>query len=240
MKLKIVAVSIFVLAAALVVLALSLDLARHTDAADDTTVTAQSAAATPPAIPSPAPPVKEAGPSADSGSKSASAPGSAGEPQPEATRPSWDPQPTASDQELEVPEQTAPARQRMPESKKREPALKKVPKTQVAEGKLTDGFPKAAVPLPESSMVVRSSVEQQGKLVLVGVEGRSEQTVEQVLAFYSEHFAQREWLTTGSSVGQGTAQLRGAFGDDSTTVTVRQLPTGMTGITAAGVFKVKE
>lgn len=160
-------------------------------------------------------------------------------PNAEATRPTWDPQPTESESALEVPEQTAPTEFSLPDSVKREPVLKKSPKTGVSEGKLTPDFPADAVPLPPSTSVVQSSVERQSELVLVGVEGRSSSSVEDVLDFYNEHFADREWLTIDTAPAEGTTQLQGALGEDSITVTIRQLPTGATSVIAAGVFKIE-
>ena len=158
---------------------------------------------------------------------------------PETTRPVWDPQATESESGLEVPQQTGSADFRLPDSPKRKPVLRKSPKIGVAEGKLTKGFPKDAVPIPRSTTIVQSSVARQSELVLVGLEGRSSASVEEVLAFYREHFADRKWLTSETTPAEGVTQLQGAFGQDSTTITVRQLPTGVTSVLAAGVFKVK-
>ena len=76
----------------------------------------------------------------------------------------------------------------MPSAEPRKPALSKAPKPGAAEGKLTKGFPKEAMPLPSSTTIERSSVEAQSSLVMVGVQGRSKQSVEEVLAFYEAHF----------------------------------------------------
>ncbi|MGP5382732.1 hypothetical protein ACTXL8_11180 [Glutamicibacter arilaitensis] len=161
-------------------------------------------------------------------------------PKPEATRPTWDPQPSASETRAEVPEEAKASEFSLPKTEPREPVLAKAPKTGVAEGKLTKGFPKKAVPVPDRTSIVQSSVEQQAELVFVGFEGRSSDSVEEVLAFYSKHFEQQGWLATQSEPAVGQTRLSGFFGTESTTITVRQLPTGATAVVAAGVFEIQE
>ncbi|WP_423299976.1 hypothetical protein, partial [Glutamicibacter nicotianae] len=161
-------------------------------------------------------------------------------PKPEATRPTWDPQPSASETRAEVPEEAKASEFSLPKTEPREPVLATAPKTGVAEGKLTKGFPKKAVPVPERTQIVQSSVEQQEQLVFVGFEGRSSDSVEEVLAFYSKHFEQQGWLATQSEPAAGQTRLSGSFGTESTTITVRQLPTGATAVVAAGVFEIQE
>lgn len=237
MKLKIFVVAIFAAAAALVVIALALDLGRNGDPVGSLATKEQNGPSQ--TIAAPAEVASTGAPEQPSEAGTQAAPTGATPSEPEPTRPSWDPQPSTSDDALEVPEQTAPAKARMPDSDKRKPVLEKAPKSQTSEGKLTDGFPKNAVPLPESSTVVRSSVDSQGDRVFVGVEGRVDAEIEEVLSFYREQFSNREWLISESSPIEGVTQLRGAFMDDSTTVTVRQLPTGTTAITVAGAYKVQ-
>lgn len=187
---------------------------------------------------------QELGSSNDPGSSASDAPAKTGTPKEsdapvaEATRPSWNPQPTESDTGLEVPTQSATEAFALPSTKAREPVLTKVPATGVKEGELTKGFPKDALPLPDSTTVVQSSVAEQGDLVMLGIEGRSKASVEEVLDFYSTHFEELNWLSAESTPSEGSTRIQGGYGDDSTTVTVRELPTGMTSISAAGVFKV--
>lgn len=159
-------------------------------------------------------------------------------PTPEATRPSWDPKPNESDTGLEVPTQTATDGFALPSTEERKPVLGKVPATGVAKGKLTKGFPKDAVPLPKSTTIVQSSVEEQGDLVVIGVEGRSKASVEEVLDFYDIHFKSLNWLSSESTPGEGLTRIQGSYAGDSATVTVSELPTGMISISVAGVFKV--
>lgn len=161
-------------------------------------------------------------------------------PKPEATRPTWDPQPSASETRAEVPEEAKASEFSLPKTEPREPVLATAPKTGVAEGKLTKGFPKSAVPVPERTQIVQSSVEQQEQLVLVGFEGRSSDSVDEVLAFYTRHFEQQGWLATQSEPAAGQTRISGSFGTESTTITVRQLPTGATAVVAAGVFEIQE
>lgn len=80
----------------------------------------------------------------------------------------------------------------------------------------------------------------QSSLVMVGVQGRSKQSVDEVLAFYESHFKDLQWLATTSSEADGSARLQAGFGQDTATVTLHQLPTGLTEINAAGVFKVED
>ncbi|MFJ2617882.1 hypothetical protein [Glutamicibacter sp. NPDC087344] len=157
----------------------------------------------------------------------------------QATRPSWNPQPTQADERLEVPEEPSKSSSALPSAEPREPVLSKTPKTGAAEGELTKGFPKDAIPLPASTTVERSSVEAQSSLVMVGVQGRSKQSVEDVLAFYESHFKDLQWLATTSDQADGTTQLQAGFGKETATVTLHQLPTGLTEINAAGVFTVE-
>ncbi|UXN31290.1 hypothetical protein [Glutamicibacter sp. M10] len=245
MKTKILVSIVLGAAAVVLVVALALDFGGRTPSADLSAETAQSPMATSPSA------------SSATSAKSSSSPSETGkdseqkkqtteeektssEPTAEATRPSWDPKPSGSESRLEVPEQPEASQFKLPDTPKREPVLTKVPQTGVATGKLTKEFPKDAVPVPKSTTIVQSSVEKQEKLVFVGVEGRSNASVEEVLSFYSEHFEQQQWLTAQSEPAEGVTQLLGSFGEDSTTVTIRQLPTGATSIVAAGVFEIQE
>lgn len=158
----------------------------------------------------------------------------------EATRPSWNPQPTQADERLEVPEDPEKSSGALPSGEPRKPVLTKAPKPGAAEGKLTKGFPKDAMPLPSSTTIERSSVEKQSSLVMVGVQGRSKQGVEEILAFYESHFKDLQWLATTSSEADGSTRLQAGFGQDTATVTLHQLPTGLTEINAAGVFTVED
>ncbi|GGJ70755.1 hypothetical protein [Glutamicibacter ardleyensis] len=244
MKSKILVAIVLGAAAILLVVALALDFGGSTPTAGLSADTAQS--------PVTASPSASAAPSAHS-SASPSAKGKdsepkkqkteenkPGEPTAEATRPSWDPKPSASPTRLEVPEQPKASQFKLPDTPERQPVLKKAPKTGMSTGKLTKEFPKDAVPVPKATTIVQSSVEKQEKMVFAGVEGRSNSSVEEVLSFYSEHFEQQQWLTTQSEPATGVTQLMGSFGADSTTVTIRQLPTGATSIVAAGVFEIQE
>lgn len=161
-------------------------------------------------------------------------------PQVKATRPSWDPKPSTSSERLEMPETPVATPSALPSTKKREAVLATTPKTAVAEGKLTKGFPSEAMPLPKSAKVMESSVAKQSDLVMVGMQARSKQSVEQVLSFYEEHFNDLQWLTTTTNVEKGQTQLQAGYGTETATVTVHQLPTGWTQINAAGVFTTKK
>ncbi|MGH3652902.1 hypothetical protein [Glutamicibacter sp.] len=239
MKSKVLATIILGAAAILLVVALAMDLggtkptAGQQPAATPDPV-ATSTAGQPTAGPETAEAAKPSGEAKKESAPEQSAP------KPKATRPSWDPQPSATESRLEVPEAAKPSQFALPDTPKREPVLEKAPKSSVAEGKLVKGFPKAAVPVPESTSIVQSSVQNQAKKVLVGVEGRSSDSVDEVLAFYAKHFEELNWLTTQSAPAEGTTQLSGSYGAESATVTVRQLPTGATSIVAAGIFEVQE
>lgn len=244
MKSKILVSIVLGAAAILLVVALALDFGGSTPTADLSTNTAQSPSTTSASASAAVSAQASASPSAtgkDSESKNQKTEEKkSGEPKVEATRPSWDPKPSASESRLEVPEQPNASQFKLPDTPERKPVLKKAPKTGVSTGKLTKEFPKDAVPMPKSTTIVQSSVEKQEQLVFVGVEGRSNASVEEVLSFYSEHFEQQHWLTAQSEPATGVTQLLGSFGEDSTTVTIRQLPTGATSIVAAGVFEIQE
>lgn len=77
-------------------------------------------------------------------------------------------------------------------------------------------------------------------MVIVGVQGRSKQSVEDVLAFYEAHFKDLQWPASTSADADGSTRLQAGFGQDTATVTLHQLPTGLTEINAAGVFKVED
>lgn len=156
----------------------------------------------------------------------------------EATRPTWNPKPTQTDERLEVPKDPPKTLNALPSAQPREAVLSKTPKTGVAEGRLTKGFPKKAMPLPASTDVERSSVETQGSLVVVGVQGRSKQKVDEVLAFYDAHFKDLQWLSSTSVDSEGNTRLEAGFGKETATITLHQLPTGLTQIDAAAVYTV--
>lgn len=162
------------------------------------------------------------------------------DPQAQPPRPSWDPKPSAPDRRLEIKAESSPSPSGLPSTEPRTDVLKKAPKAATAEGKLTKGFPKKALPLPQSSDVEKSSVSVQSSMVMVGVQGRSKQSVEDVLAFYESHFKDLQWLASTSTDADGSTRLQAGFGQDTATVTLHQLPTGLTEINAAGVFKVED
>lgn len=160
------------------------------------------------------------------------------EPKATATRPTWVPQPSESEDRLEMPEKPKKSVNALPSSTPRAAVLEKAPKAGAENGKLTRGFPKHALPLPPSADVVKSSVDLQSKMAILDVQARSKQSVEQVVDFYESHFKNLQWLATESKPGKGTTQLRAEFGQDTATITVHQLPTGLTEVNAAGVFRV--
>ena len=166
--------------------------------------------------------------------------GNAIDSQAQPTRPSWDPKPSEPDERLEIKADSSPSPSGLPSSEPRTAVLKKAPKAATAEGKLTKGFPQKALPLPQSSDVERSSVSVQSSMVMVGVQGRSKQSIEEVLAFYESHFKDLQWLASTSTENDGSTRLQAGFGQDTATVTLHQLPTGLTEINAAGVFKVED
>lgn len=156
-----------------------------------------------------------------------------------ATRPSWNPQPAASETAgLEMPTATPAADRTLPKSKTRRPILSVAPKNGSAVGKLTPGFPKDAVPVPPNLRISSSSVASQGPRVLVGVEGRSESSPASILAFFTRDFGTKGWKITRSTPENGTTTVRGAYGNDAVVATVRRLPTGQTTLTVAGAFKI--
>lgn len=142
---------------------------------------------------------------------------------------------------LEVPSaQPSASRSALPKSTQRKPALSLAPKDGVAEGKLTKGFPSKAIPVPESTTIISSSVANQPGRIIAGLQGRSTADIQDVIDFYEDHFNEKKWVTTQSSPSTGITTLLGQFGEESTTVTLRQLPTGATEITVAGAFKVEK
>lgn len=165
-----------------------------------------------------------------------------GSPQPKAatgTRPSWDPQPSASKAAgLEMPTEAPRARTSLPKSKDRKRALSSKPPTGESAGKLTSGFPKKAVPHPKGTAITTSSVSSQGKRVLVSFEGRTKTSPSEVMAFYAEDFSARGWASTPSVPQAGEAALEGGYKGDSVVVTTRKLPTGQTAFVVAGAFTV--
>lgn len=156
-----------------------------------------------------------------------------------ATRPSWNPQPAASETAgLEMPTATPGTHKSLPKSKVRKPTLSVAPNNGVAKGKLTSDFPKKAVPVPPRLKIASSSVASQGSRVLVGVVGRSESSPASIAAFFDRDFRAKGWTVTRSTPADLTTTLRGTFGQDSVVVTVRQLPTGQSALEVAGTFKV--
>lgn len=175
---------------------------------------------------------------AGSGPK-ASSPAVADDRAAKASRPSWNPQPAASETAgLEMPTATPGTHKALPKSKVKKPTLSAAPKNGVAKGKLTSSFPKKAVPVPPHLKITSSSVAAQGTRVLVGVDGRSKSSSASILAFFNRDFAARGWTVTRSTPADLTTTLRGTYGQDAVVATVRQLPTGQTALTVAGTFKV--
>lgn len=158
-----------------------------------------------------------------------------------ATRPSWNPQPAASETAgLEMPTATPGGQKTLPKSRVKKPTFTAAPKNAVAQGKLTAGFPKKAVPVPAHLKIMSSSVAAQGTRVLVGVDGRSKSSPASIIAFFARDFGAKGWTTTRATPAEGTITLRGAYGSDAVVATVRQLPTGHTALTVAATFTVGE
>lgn len=156
-----------------------------------------------------------------------------------ATRPSWDPQPPASEAAgLEMPTEAPSARKNLPKSKDRKRALPSKPPAGESKGKLTSGFPKKAVPHPSGTAITASSVSSQGKRILVSLEGRSTTSQSEIIAFYAEDFAAKGWASTPSVPRAGESTLEGGYKGDSVVVTTRELPTGQTAFVVAGAFTV--
>lgn len=156
-----------------------------------------------------------------------------------ATRPSWDPQPAASETAgLEMPTEAPDARTTLPKSKERKGVLPSTPATGASKGKLTSGFPKKAVPYPSGTSITASSVSTQGKRVLVSLEGRTKASPSKIIAFYADDFAAKGWASTPRTPQAGESVLEGGFKNDSMVVTTTKLPTGQTAFVVAGAFTV--
>lgn len=247
MKVKYLIAGVFALATLLVVLAIVLDLGRGASAGTDgeqgtgdsrSNVLSPDAQNQPQSNPTVAPTGQsELGKEGSSEKGTDSDPGQ--QPEVSPTRPSWNPQPESSKTpEVKAPDGSAPASTSLPKSVDRKPVLDKVTATGVAEGKLTEGFPKKAIPVPEKTTVIQSSVEDQSGMVLVGLEARSELGEQVLLDFYRTHFKQLDWPVSESTPVEGTTQLSAGLGKDTTTVTVRLLPTGVSALNVAGAYWV--
>lgn len=155
------------------------------------------------------------------------------------TRPTWDPADPSASKALEIPEAAIPGPARLPASEKRRPLLSKAPKSGTARGKLTTGFPIKAVSAPNGTRIITSSVQTQGKLVFVGLNGTSTAGAGFVMSYYEDIYLMRGWAHTKVVDAGGTQKLKGGFGDDSMEITIRTRPTGRTAFAVAGVFTVK-
>lgn len=244
MKAKVLVVAVLVVAAILTVVALVLNQSGNPGpVAGDAALNTQEPTGSPTqSSPGSSPAPTEEAPSAPANAERSAQPGAApeksGDPVAEATRPSWNPQPTEPDAELEVPEQTQSSAFALPSSREREPLLDKEPKAGVAQGKLTKGFPKSALLLPDSTTIVKSSVETQRDVVMLGIDGRTTASTEEVLDFYARRFDELDWITTQTQQDSETERMRGELGQQNLTITVRELPTGMRSITVSAVLKV--
>ena len=139
---------------------------------------------------------------------------------------------------LEVPEPTAKSSPGLPKSTPRSAMLNSVPKTGHENGKLVKGFPWKQLPLPGSSDVVKSSVTTQGERVIAEVTGRTSKDADKVVKFYRSYFAKLDWSVEETAAADGTKRLLGQFADDSTSIQIRSLPTGLTQVTASGSYAV--
>jgi len=157
-------------------------------------------------------------------------------------RPTWDPAadaPEGAEAEPKVPGGEGAEPYRLPSAAPAKPALESVPKAAAATGKLAAGFPRGVVPVPDGADVESSSVAPQGRRVLVGLEARSGESPEAVLEGYATHCGERGWPVTRDRAPDGADRLLCALGPDSLTVTARQLPTGVTAVTASGAFEAR-
>lgn len=139
---------------------------------------------------------------------------------------------------LEVPDPTAAPSDGLPKSVARKPLLNEAPVSGVAQGELTKGFPTKQLPLPNKTTVVQSVVTTQDNRVLAQVSGRTQENLKATLAFYRDYYEQLNWEIEESLLSDGTTRLFGKFAEDSTTVEIRTLPTGLTDIRLSGSYKV--
>ncbi|WP_146111912.1 hypothetical protein [Arthrobacter sp. MYb227] len=125
----------------------------------------------------------------------------------------------------------------LPKSVEKAPAISgKTPQEGTASGKLTQGFPAEALPVPEGAHIVDSSVSTQGKNIQVAVNYRTSKTPEQVLSFYEHAATKKGWLATRGTGADGAKNITLGYGKDTTVATVRTAGTGATVVAAFGSF----
>lgn len=140
---------------------------------------------------------------------------------------------------LEVPVAVEPSKKTLPKSVERTPALSgNVPPEGTAKGKLIKGFPTKALPIPEGSHIVDSSVSTQNRNVQASANLRTNMSQEKVLAFYESQAAKKGWLATRGNNVDGTATVTISYGNDTVVATVRTAGTGATAVAVFGSFKV--
>lgn len=140
---------------------------------------------------------------------------------------------------LEVPATSEPKATTLPKSVKKAPVLSgTVPREGTAKGELTSGFPTKALPIPQGSRIIDSSVSTQKRNVQVAVNFRTSLGVEAVLKFYESQATRRGWVATRGTAADGAKSITLGFGNDTMAATVRTAPTGANLVAAFGTYEV--
>lgn len=140
---------------------------------------------------------------------------------------------------LEVPAAIEPSATTLPKSVERTPALTgKAPPAGTAKGKLVEGFPTKALPIPEGAHIVDSSVSTQNRNVQAAANFRTSLSQEKVLTFYEAQAAKKGWLATRGKSVDGAATVTVGYANDTVVATVRTAATGATTVAVFGSFKV--
>lgn len=109
-----------------------------------------------------------------------------------------------------------------------------LPATASAQGKIVDGFPVAALPFPDGTVVVSSSVSAADTILQVTADAISQSSPDSLVGHFQQRLAAVGFWSEPAPAADGRRSVRFVRGADSLTLTTSTTGTGSTRFTLLG------
>ncbi|MDR6506662.1 hypothetical protein [Arthrobacter oryzae] len=109
-----------------------------------------------------------------------------------------------------------------------------LPATASAQGKIVDGFPAAALPFPDESIVVFTGVSAADTVLQVTADAISELSRDSVVGHFQQRLMTVGFWSEAAPAAEGRRAVRFVRGSDSLTLTTSTTGTGSTRFTLLG------
>lgn len=109
-----------------------------------------------------------------------------------------------------------------------------LPATASAQGKIVDGFPAAALPFPDGTVVVASSVSAADTVLQVTADAISQSSPDSIVGHFQQRLAALGFWSEAAPAADGRRSVRFVRGADSLTLTTSTTGTGSTRFTLLG------